>query len=108
MARQVDFVKEYMSSLPVNWDDIKFIEGYPGKYVVLARKKGNTWYIAGINGEKTERIIEINPPFLNKKVRGMMITDAEDGKSFTKENINFGKPLKIKMLPYGGFVIRTY
>jgi hypothetical protein len=107
MAKQVDFIKEYMSTLPETWDDIKFIDGYPGKYVVIARKKGNTWYIAGINGEKNERIIEINPAFISKKVRGFMITDADDGKSFIKQNVDFSKPIKIKMLPYGGFIIKT-
>lgn len=107
MDQQVNFIKEYMSTLPKTWDDVKFIDGYPGKFVVLARKKGNTWYLAGINGENAERIVELNPAFLSKKTKGIMITDAVDGKNFIQQNVDFGKSLKIKMLPYGGFVIRT-
>lgn len=45
-----DEAKSFMSTVPVAWDDTRFIEGYPGKYIVLARRKGTTWYLAGING----------------------------------------------------------
>jgi len=107
MMAQDEFIKEFMRTVPVVWDDIKFIDGYPGKFIVLARKKGNVWYIAGINGENIERTIEINPSFVGSKVDGFIITDSEDGKKFIKQNIKFNKPLKIKMLPYGGFVIKT-
>ena len=107
MAAQKDFVKEYMRSLPETWDDVKFIEGHPGKFVILARKKGNIWYIAGINGEESERTLELNLPFIGKKSRGIIITDSDDAKSFFKKEINFTKPVKITMHPYGGFVIKT-
>jgi len=52
MANQPEYIKQYMRTLPDSWDIIKFIDGYPGKYAILARKKDNAWYIAGINGEK--------------------------------------------------------
>ncbi|MGE5798434.1 MAG: glycoside hydrolase family 97 catalytic domain-containing protein, partial [Ignavibacteria bacterium] len=60
MASEKDFIKEYMRSLPETWDDVKYIDGYPGKFVVLARQKGERWYIAGINGENSERKITLN------------------------------------------------
>lgn len=41
---------DFMKKVPTTWDDIKFIDGYPGKYIVLARRSGDTWYIAAING----------------------------------------------------------
>ena len=75
MAAQKDFVRDYMSSLPETWDDVKFIDGYPGKYVVLARKKGDRWYIAGINGENSSRTITLNVPFISNKSKGFIITD---------------------------------
>lgn len=46
MGAQKDFVQRFMSTLPNWWDDVKFIDGYPGKIVVLARKTGGVWYIA--------------------------------------------------------------
>ncbi len=44
----IDFMKE----VPSTWDEVCLIDGYPGKYVVLARRKGDKWYVAGINAEK--------------------------------------------------------
>ena len=41
----IDFLKK----IPTTWDDIRFIDGYPGKYIVLARRKGYDWYVAGVN-----------------------------------------------------------
>jgi len=107
MASQKDFVKEYMSSLPENWDDVKFIDGFPGKFVVLARQKGKIWYIAGINGETSERTVTLNLPFIDKKSGGILITDALGAKDFIKSDVNFLTPIKITMYPYGGFVIKT-
>jgi hypothetical protein len=108
MASQKDFVREYMSTLPESWDDVKFIDGFPGQYVVLARKKGDKWYIAGINGENTERTITLNIPFVSKTFKGSIITDSFDAKDFVKNDIDFSKPVNVTMRPHGGFVIKTF
>ena len=107
MSDQKDFVQEYMRTLPNTWDDVKFIDGYPGKYVVLARKKGNLWYIAGINGENNPRKITLNIPFISNITKGFIITDSNDAKNFIKRDIDFSIPVDITMLPYGGFIINT-
>jgi hypothetical protein len=107
MAAQKDFVKEYMSTLPESWDDVKFIDGFPGTYAVLARKKGDRWYIAGINGENTRRTITLNVPFLSGTNEGIIITDSVSTKHFIKRGINFSSPVNVTMYPYGGFVIKT-
>ncbi len=107
MAAQKDFVKEYMSDLPETWDDVKFIDGFPGKFVVLARIKGDTWYIAGINGENLERTITLNTPFISHTSKGIIITDSENTKDLIKREINFSVPINITMPPYSGFVIKT-
>jgi hypothetical protein len=44
---EIDFLK----NLPTTWDETKFIDGYPGKFVVLARRHKQTWYIVGLNAE---------------------------------------------------------
>jgi hypothetical protein len=107
MAAQKDFVRDYMSSLPDNWDDVKFIDGFPGQYVVLARKKGDKWYIAGINGENKEHTITLNAPFKNVNSKGIIIIDSISSDELIKSNIDFSKPVNITMRPYGGFVIKT-
>jgi len=107
MAAQKDFVKEYMSSLPETWDDVKFIDGFPGKFIVLARKKEDRWYIAGINGENSKCTITLNVPFISNKSKGILITDAVDTKNFIKSYVDLSTPITITMYPYGGFVIKT-
>ncbi|MEJ2627571.1 MAG: glycoside hydrolase family 97 C-terminal domain-containing protein [bacterium] len=96
-----------MSNLPEAWDEVRFIDGFPGKFVVLARKTRDQWYIAGINGENKERTIRLNVPFLNTTSKGIIITDSENANDFIKREINFSAPVKISMHPYGGFVIKT-
>jgi len=107
MAAQPDFVKEYMSTLPIYWDDVKFIDGYPGQFVVLARKAGSRWYIAGINGENTERTITLKIPFAGDTSKGIIITDSDNEKELIKNEIDCSKPINIIMRPNGGFVIKT-
>lgn len=107
MATQKDFVKEHMSTLPEKWDDVKFIDGFPGKYVVLARKNGDSWYIAGINGENTERTIVLDIPFTGNNPKGIMITDSENKKELIQKEIDLSDPVHITMSPNGGFVIET-
>ena len=40
---------DFMKTVPSVWDEVKFIDGYPGKYIVLARRHGDTWYVAAVN-----------------------------------------------------------
>ena len=48
-AWAVDFMKQ----VPTTWDEVRFIDGYPGRYVIMARRSGNRWYVAGINAQDT-------------------------------------------------------
>lgn len=67
MAHMPEFVKEYLRNLPTGWEDVKFIDGFPGQYVVLARKSGTKWYIAGINGTAADRAFMLNLDFFKGK-----------------------------------------
>jgi hypothetical protein len=60
-AWAIDFMKE----VPSTWDEIQFIDGYPGKYVVLARRHGDKWYVAGINAEKEILKLKVSLPMFN-------------------------------------------
>ncbi|QGK73846.1 glycoside hydrolase family 97 protein [Flavobacterium sp. SLB02] len=59
-AWAIDFMKE----VPTTWDEVRFLEGYPGKYVVLARRKGTKWYIAGVNAKKETVKLKIKLPMI--------------------------------------------
>ncbi len=43
---------DFMKKVPTTWDEVRFIDGYPGKYVIMARRSGDQWYVVGINAEK--------------------------------------------------------
>lgn len=102
-------VKRLLSELPVAWDDTKLLAGYPGEEVILARRKGNVWYIGGINGTNETKTLHIS---LDKiAVNGKKISIFKDGiddKHFAiEENIplaNVKSDLTIECLPRGGFV----
>ena len=44
---------QFMKDVPTTWDETKFIDGYPGKYVILARRSGSKWYVAGVTSDGT-------------------------------------------------------
>ena len=42
---------DFLRGVPTTWDDIRYLDGYPGKYAVVARKKAGKWYVAAINAD---------------------------------------------------------
>ncbi len=102
-----DFARDYLMKVPAAWDEIKFISGYPGKYVVLARRSGKTWYVAGLNGTAQSMEIEVNTGiFSQEKLEVGLIADGT-GQTSLKLNemtINAGETLTVSMQAYGGFV----
>ena len=57
----------FMKEVPTTWDETRFLGGYPGKNVVLARRHGNTWYVAAINAEATPFTFDFDFSLLNIK-----------------------------------------
>lgn len=97
------FVTSLLQELPGYWEDVKFIDGYPGKYIVVARKSGNRWYIAGINAEKEDKKINIDlVPF--KKGSGRLITDTDGDGLFKELPLFTNARMAVKMKTNGGFV----
>ncbi|MGC9472503.1 MAG: glycoside hydrolase family 97 catalytic domain-containing protein [Bacteroidales bacterium] len=103
MYSQPDYVVEFMRRVPVAWDEVKYIDGYPGKFAVLARRAGNTWYVAGINGENTERSLRLDLSVLGETENPVLITDGEGPRDLVK-TVPEGSGLDLTLRPYGGFV----
>lgn len=105
-------VSRLLTELPTAWDDTKFISGYPGQDVVLARRKGNVWYIAGINGTDSQKDIELDLEDIGKLAKiGSNITlfsDKTDGFNIKQTTIRelggSEKEVCIQLEPRGGFV----
>ena len=88
---QPDEVQEFFGKLPTVWDETRFVGGYPADYVVLARRSGDTWYVAGING--TDELKQIALP-LEGIVKWQSFTTAFlDGEQSTGWNIRNGGPV---------------
>lgn len=96
--------KNFLKRVPTAWEETKLVDGFPGDFVIMARRKGNTWYIGGINGKKEKRSFSFALPFItgNKSIKFLM--DGNDRQSFTEIEQRLGELLKVNVLPYGGFV----
>lgn len=103
MAKMPQYVVEYLKDIPTNWDDSKFIDGYPGKYIIMARKKDNIWHVVGINAENNAKEMEIDLSFASNS-KGFIISENDNG--FIKTDLSKENKIKIKMEPNGGFVIK--
>ena len=106
MVQVPDDVKSFLKKLPDNWDDVRFLDGYPGKYAVIARRSGNRWYIAGINGDNSEKKINLDLTSF-KKVKATLFTDGAKNELFSKTELNTAqqKQLDLTLNASGGFVM---
>jgi hypothetical protein len=102
------FVKETMKNIPVVWDETQLVDGFPGEFVVMARRTGKTWYIAGINGQDTTKSIKLDLKFTLAKSANL-ITDGSTHREFNFSTFDgFDKNnIEIKLQAYGGFLIQT-
>jgi len=105
MAKMPDFVKDYMKHVPSVWDDTKFIDGFPGKLAVLARKGAGHWYVAGINGEPAEKKLTLDLNSLSGAKTGFLISDGDE-QLFARQPVKLdaSKKLQVTLKPNGGFV----
>ncbi|MBN2413189.1 glycoside hydrolase family 97 catalytic domain-containing protein [candidate division KSB1 bacterium] len=102
-------VKEFLKQVPAAWDDIHFVDGYPGKYTVIARKDGENWYVGGINGQNEPLTINAVMSFLGEGAYSMtFIGDGQKNKSFdiNEESVIAGESVKVDMHARGGFVLK--
>jgi alpha-glucosidase len=103
-----EYVQTYLQNLPNHWDDVKFLNGFPGKYFVVARKSGDKWYVAGFNGENTPKNITLDLSVLKSAfAKGNIITDGDEDLSFSQKQLTLkaDKKLQVEMKAQGGFVI---
>jgi hypothetical protein len=90
--------KRLLQTVPASWDETKYLAGEPGKYVVVARRKGKKWYVGGINGQAFPQEVTLN---LSRFKLNHLVTDNTD---LTPKSIKNQKgSTTIKMDTYGGF-----
>jgi len=102
---------EFITSIPTTWDETKALEAKAGQYVIVAKRKGNKWFIGGmVNGSEKERLFDVKLDFLKSKKYKM--TSFEDGINAGNQAMDYRKKtaevsntdsLKIKMVKNGGW-----
>lgn len=101
---QPAFVRDFLSELPAAWDETLLLGGYPGEYAVTARRKGERWYIAGINGSDSACEVRLDLTRLPDTESRKVVT-ISDGVSGWERSERLGVPQNVGLEPRGGFVM---
>ena len=105
-------VRDFMSALPTTWDETRLLGGYPGEWVVMARRSGSTWYVTGINGKDTAQTLSFDTSILPKG-RYTLFTDkpgykgelpANNPEPWSIKTWKGKAPSRVTCQPRGGFV----
>ncbi len=103
----------FFDHLPTVWDDTKVIDGEIGKYITVARRKGNQWFIGSITNDKA-RTLEIPLTFLNAGKKYVAHIYSDGGKEIKTRTrvkveqyiVRLNNVLNLKLKPSGGCAIR--
>lgn len=102
--RQVpDYVQDYLRSLPGQWDESRFVDGHPGQFVVIARRAGPRWYVAGINGAQTSMRLDLDLSFIPAD-EGMLIRDGDRQRELQRHQTAAGRQ-QVTLPAASGFVM---
>ena len=101
-------VQQFLSHLPAAWDETRLLGGYPGEWVVMARRSGQMWYIAGINGSDQPQTVKLSTDRLPQSLRATEVFFDGADKSQPWDIRSYAAsalPVAVSCQPRGGFVI---
>ena len=101
---QPQAVQEFLGQLPAAWDETRLVSGYPGKSAVVARRSGNVWYVAGINGTDETCTLKCDLGFIGTYKHATLFADSHDAASPWQITTTSKLPAEITCQPRGGFV----
>lgn len=107
LEEQPDYVLDFLKTVPTVWDETKYIGGEPGDYCAIARRKGNKWFVAVVNGEKEAKRIELDLSMLTKQDVSIIYDNKNRTAGFKKKSIGKNGKFKVDLLPEGGALIFT-
>lgn len=99
LTEQPQFEIDFMKQVPTTWDETRFIDGYPGKYVVMARRHADRWYLVALNAEPTAKTLSIGPTVLNGfPIENItLLTDGIDGQTPQQSTVKLDKKRRIAL-----------
>ena len=95
------FQQEFLKKLPTTWDETLFIDGYPGRYVVMARRHGSEWYVVALNGTEAPMELTVSLPMLAGQQADYYIDDQQ----LRTQKINKKGQVRLKLPARGGAII---
>ncbi|MBO5107102.1 MAG: glycoside hydrolase family 97 protein [Bacteroidales bacterium] len=99
---------DFMKNVPTLWDEVRFIDGYPGKYVIMARRHADKWFVVGINAQKETVKLKLELPMFNAGDRVRLYTDdAGLNGSASEIKVNKKRRFDLEIPCNGGVVIET-
>lgn len=96
---------DFMKQVATTWDETRFIDGYPGRYIVLARRHGNTWYIAAANATAEPLKLKLDLPMLAGQEVSLYSDDKKMQPQLKLQKIKTDGSLQLTVQPQGGAVI---
>ncbi len=107
LGKLIPFVRE----LPVTWDETRVLEGsLIGELAAFARRKGNVWHVAMVNGSGGLKLVSFSPRFTGwKRARVSQLADVSGKKAevaFATRVVKGDETLIVTLEPCGGFVAR--
>lgn len=105
IQEQPEYVINFMKKTPTTWDETRFIDGYPGKYCVMARRFGSKWYIGATNASNSLQSYTLSLPWLIGKEVTVLFDHKDRSVGFKTAKIDKKGLLKIELENLGGCVI---
>ena len=99
------FELDFLKTIPTTWDETCFLDGYPGKYVVLARRHGADWYIAGLNAQKEPQKLTLQLPMFAGKTITLYVDNQKGEPTQTTLKVDKKGQAKIVIQPNGGAIM---
>ena len=101
-----DWAIDFMKKVPNTWDEIKLIDGYPGKYIIMARRSGDKWYVAGINAQSEPLNLKTTLSMIKPGSELKIYSDDQqlNGK-VTSTTLSKSQEVNISIPSQGGFLL---
>ena len=99
LTEQPKFEIDFMKQVPTTWDETRFIDGYPGKYIVMARRHADRWYLIAMNAEPAAKTLTLEPGVLSGFAtdKAVLLTDGADGQTPQQEPLKLDKKGRVTL-----------
>lgn len=100
------FELDFLRQMPTSWEETKFIDGYPGKYVILARKHAGKWYIAGLNAQTEPQTLTLDLSEFALAQPNLYVDNKKGEPTLSPLKLNKKGFAKVILQPNGGLIIQ--